>query len=148
MRTFHTAYACYKCLCYWQEKNILLISSIVRVKKYQDFIQSLVAIPFSNICYQFSLMLVRDRSQTLVRGALCKKFSGPPLGPQIFLPSPPPFFPPRKIGINPTENHKDSIFRGEISVIFFQGPPFQTSKILRSPFFCIRAPLQVFVNGP
>ena len=33
----------------------------------------------------------------------------------------------------PTENHIDSIFGGNIGMIF-QGHPFQTSKILRDPF--------------
>ena len=96
------------------------------------------------------LFSIRDRSQTLVRGAWCKKilarkiFRAPLLDLTIF--RGPPFL-PRKIGVNPTENHIDSLFRGKISWFFFQGPPFQTSKIFRAPFLH-QPPLQVFVNGP
>ena len=59
----------------------------------------------------------------------CEKFSRPP-------------FSQRKIGVNPTEYHIDSIFMGKVSMIFsdlqnFKGPPF-----VHQP------PLQVFVNGP
>ena len=66
-----------------------------------------------------------------------KNFQGPPFGPQNF--SGPPFL-TRKIGVNPIENHIDSLFRGKISV-FFSGPPFPGSKIFRVPPFCIRPPL-------
>ena len=50
-----------------------------------------------------------------------KILAPPPLyGLQKFSGS--PFYSPRKIGINPTENHVDSIFRGEIKTNFFQDP--------------------------
>ena len=58
-----------------------------------------------------------------------KKFQGPTFGPKIFLRA--PLFPPRKIGVNPTENHIsiiNSIFMGKISMICFSPPPFRISK--------------------
>ena len=73
-----------------------------------------------------------------------KNFQGPLLGLTIFRGSP---FLPRKIGVNPTENHIDSLFRGKIS-FFFSGPSFPGLQNFQGPPFCIRPPLQVFVNGP
>ena len=79
----------------------------------------------------------RDRSQTLVRGGLMQKnfraknFQGPLLDLTIF--RGPPFL-PRKIGVNPTENHIDSLFRGKISVFFFQGALFRPPKFSGPPF--------------
>ena len=83
----------------------------------------------------------RDRSQTLVRGAWCKKylsqkFFGPPFRPQKT--SGPPFS-PWKLWVNPIEKHVNSIFNGK-SVVIFSRPPLQGSKILRAPF-CISPPL-------
>ena len=55
-------------------------------------------------------------------------------------------FLPWKLRVNPIEKHVNSIFNGKSVVIFFQGPPCNGQKI-QGPF-CIRPPLQVFVNGP
>ena len=92
----------------------------------------------------------RDRSQTLVRGGpdakniYCKNFSAPP-SDRKKISGPPPFL-PWKLRVNPIEKHVNSIFNGKSAVIF-SGPSLQGSKILRPPF-CIRPPLQVFVNSP
>ena len=73
-----------------------------------------------------------------------KKFRAPFWTAEIFG----PLFLPRKIGINPTENHRDSIFRGKISMIF-SGPPSSNLKNFKAPFLHQPPPpLQVFVNGP
>ena len=67
--------------------------------------------------------VVRDRSQTLVRGgALHANFFMAPF-------STTPLLSPRKIVINTTENDIDSIFRGKINKHdFFQGPLFSAPK--------------------
>ena len=76
-----------------------------------------------------------------------KKFSGPPPLLDLTIFRGPPFL-PRKIGVNPTENHIDSLFRGKISVFFFSGPPFSGLQNFQGPLFASGPPLQVFVNGP
>ena len=50
-----------------------------------------------------------------------KNFQGPPLWASKFFGAP---FLTRKIGVNPIENHIDSLFRGKISVFFFRAPLF------------------------
>ena len=77
-------------------------------------------------------MYLWDRSQTFVRGPDAKNF-----GANNF--QPPPFFgrqnfsgPPWKIGINPTENHKDSIVRGSN---FFSPSPFSDLQNFKDPLF-------------
>ena len=112
---------------------------------------TLYSATLKNPCFEISLSRKGPFTNTCQGGLMqnnfrAKNFQGPPFGPQNF--SGPPFL-ARKIGVNPTENHIDSFFRGKISVFFFQGPPFQTSKIFRAPLFVSGPlPLQVFVNGP
>ena len=103
----------------------------------------------SNI--QFNKSCLRDHSQTLVRGGLmqklfianifgppppsdCKKFSGPPLFAM-------------KLTGQLHRKHVNSIFNGKSVAIFF-GAPLTRVKNFKGPPFCIRPPLQVFVNGP
>ena len=82
---------------------------------------------------------LRDHSQTLVRGAWCKKnycknFAPPPSDSNISWPS----FLPWKLWVNPIAN---SIFTGKFVVFFFSKPPPLTRvKNLRSSPFCIKAP--------
>ena len=81
---------------------------------------------------------IRDHSQTLVGWSWCKKndtknFQPPPpfWTTKFFMP-PLPFFPQGKythVGINPTENHINLIFKGKINMIFFQGPLFRPPKL-------------------
>ena len=97
--------------------------------------------------------LLRDRSQTLVRGGgwckeyLSRKFFAPPFqtakGKKIRAP---PFL-PWKLRVNAVEKHINSILNGK-SVVIFSGPSLTRVKIFKGPPFCIRPPLQVFVNGP
>ena len=74
---------------------------------------------------------LRDRSQTLVRGAWCKKinyrenFSGPPSDRKKI--QAPPFL-PWKSRVNPIEKHVNSIFNGKSVVIFFRPPPYKGQK--------------------
>ena len=86
---------------------------------------------------------VRDRSQTLIRGAWCKeyllqKFFGPPPSDRKKVSGPP--FLPWKLQVNPIEKHVNSIFNGK-SVVIFSGPPLQGSEILRTPFLHQAPPL-------
>ena len=89
--------------------------------------------------------LFRGRSQTVVRGAWCKKF-----------------FDPCKVG--PWKNYHRFSIRNWVYMFFYGltrnfhgkkgGPEFVCSlnlgaqKIFAITNFCIRPPLQVFVNGP
>ena len=59
-----------------------------------------------------------------------KNFSAPLFWTAEFVRA--PLFSPPNIGIKPTENHKDSIFRGKISMTFSGPLPLQISKILTS----------------
>ena len=65
-----------------------------------------------------------------------KNFQGPFWASKFFWA---PFL-ARKIGINPTENHIDSLFRGKISVCFFRVPLFRPPKFSGLPFL-YQAPL-------
>ena len=59
-----------------------------------------------------------------------KNFQGPILDLNFFSPS--PLFFPRKKGVNPTENHINSIFRGKIRW-FFSGLPFSDLQNFKTP---------------
>ena len=103
----------------------------------------------SEYAFEYKLS-IRDRSQTLVRGGgwckkyLSRKFFGPPFRLQKI--SGPPFL-PWKLRVNPIEKHVNSIFNGKSVVIFFRAPLTRV-KNFKGPPFCIRPPLQVFMNGP
>ena len=95
--------------------------------------------------------MLRDRSQTLVRGADAKNiyrenFSGPPYRPQKNFR--PPFL-PWKLRVNPIEKHVNSIFNGKSVVIFFQGPPgpYKGQKF-QCPPFCISPPYKCLWTVP
>ena len=98
------------------------------------------------LCPQLSTVnCFRDRSQTLVRGAWCKKknyrenFSAapPPLRPQK-ISGPPPLL-PWKLRVNPIEKHVNSIFTGKFVVIFFKAPLTRV-KSIRGPIFASGPP--------
>ena len=96
--------------------------------------------------------LIRDRSQTLVRGGWCKNIHRENCSPPLWdskkkkKSQGPPFL-PWKLRVNAVEKHINSIFNGK-SVVIFSGPSLARVKIFKGPPFCIRPPLQVFVNGP
>ena len=111
---------------------------------------SLLKYTFISTWFHVTNYFIRVRSQTLVRGAWCKKiyrenFSGPPFRPQKKFQAPP--FCHENYGSTPIEKHVNSIFTGKFVVIFFRAPLTRV-KNFKSPPFCIRPPLQVFVNGP
>ena len=81
-------------------------------------------------------LIIRDRSQTLVRGAWCKKylsrkFFGAPFKPKKKIQG--PLF-AMKITGQPHRKASKLTFTGKFVVIFFR-PPLQGSKILRAPLF-------------
>ena len=99
-----------------------------------------------NSCYGLRMtftLTLRDRSQTLVRGAWCKKylsrkFFGAPL--QTAKKFQGPLFLPWKLRVNPIEKHVNSIFNGKSVVIFFRAPLTRVKNV-QGPPFCIRPPL-------